>query len=160
MFGSKKLVLKVISRDITHKQTAKGVKIIYKDLDFVRFTFDEMVSRLKGEGFQVEGVLIVEFIKYSQELGNEILLGFRKSEAFGPVISFSKGGSDAEHFAANFSPPNLILAPIDRKWSTALLESTKIQKKIYRKGSKGLHHEDCECRDEAESSGNRFFKLF
>jgi len=135
MFGSEQLVLKVISRDITHKQNANGVKIVYKDLDFVRFTFDEMVSGLKREGFRVEGILIVEFIEYSRELGNEVLLGFRESEAFGPVISFSKGGSDAEHFAANFSPPNLILAPIDRKWSTALLESTKIRKRYIAKGA-------------------------
>jgi acyl-CoA synthetase (NDP forming) len=135
LFGSKQLVLKVISRDITHKQKFNGVKIIYKDLDFARFTFDKMVSRLKKEGFHVEGILIVECIEYSKALGNEVLLGFRESEAFGPVISFSKGGSDAEHFATYFSPPNLILAPIDKKWSTALLASTKIQKKYIETGA-------------------------
>ncbi len=31
MFGSRKFVLKVISRDITHKQNANGVDIIYPD---------------------------------------------------------------------------------------------------------------------------------
>jgi acyl-CoA synthetase (NDP forming) len=106
LFGSKQLVLKVISRDITHKQKSNGVKIIYKDLDFVRFTFDKMVSRLKKEGFHVEGILIVEFIEYSKELGNEVLLRFRRCahffdcqtrnglpERFYPVSSDPKGKS-------------------------------------------------------------------
>ena len=135
LFGSDKLVVKIISRDITHKQDLAGVAIVHKDLAFVRFTCARMAGRLCREGYRVDGILLVEFVSYSQELGNEILLGFRQSEAFGPVISFSKGGSDAEHFAANFSPPNLILAPIDRRWASALLASTRIQKKYAARGN-------------------------
>jgi hypothetical protein len=48
--------------------------------------------------------------------------------------SFSKGGADAEHFAAHFSAPNLVLAPIDQQWSQALLESTHIHKKYMQQG--------------------------
>jgi hypothetical protein len=86
---------------------------------------------------KIEGLLFDEFIDYSQDLGNENLLGFRESEAFGPVISFSKGGLDAEHFAQYYSPPNLILAPIDRQWAQTLLESTHIQKKYAAQGKTG-----------------------
>jgi acyl-CoA synthetase (NDP forming) len=74
-------------------------------------------------------------------LGNEVLLGFRESETFGPVISFSKGGTDAEHFANHFSSPNLVLAPIDGRWARALLESTHIYQKYVGRGLS--HYVDC-----------------
>jgi acyl-CoA synthetase (NDP forming) len=138
LFGSKKLVLKAIAKDLTHKQTVGGVVIVYKDLEFIRYSFDKMLSSLTTKGYAVEGLLLVEHIAYSKDLGNEILLGFRESAAFGPVISFSKGGSDAEHFATHFSAPNLILAPIGRSWASALLESTKIYKKYASEGKAGV----------------------
>jgi 3-hydroxypropionyl-CoA synthetase (ADP-forming) len=128
-FGSEKIVLKIVSREIAHKQKSGGVKVVYKDLDFVRYTFDHMRSSFESSGARVDGILLAQHIDYSKDLGNEILLGFRESEAFGPVISFSKGGTDAEHFAHNFSAPNLILAPINHEWATALQASTRIQKK-------------------------------
>jgi 3-hydroxypropionyl-CoA synthetase (ADP-forming) len=133
-FAGERLVLKVISSQVAHKQRAGGVRIAYRDLDFLRYCAREMRQRFTEAGAAVEGVLLVEHVEYSQELGNEILLGFRESAAFGPVISFSKGGSDAEHFAANFSPPNLILPPIDRRWAEALLASTHINKKYLAEG--------------------------
>jgi 3-hydroxypropionyl-CoA synthetase (ADP-forming) len=79
-------------------------------------------------------VLLVEYVEYSKDLGNEILLGFRESTAFGPVISFSKGGTDAEHFASHFSSPNLILPPLDRQWADALMASTHISGKYLAEG--------------------------
>jgi len=134
MFGSEKIVLKVVSKEITHKQKSGGVKIVYKDLDFVKYSFNKMKTHFEKINLNIEGILFVEYVEYSKDLGNETLLGFKESNAFGPVISFSKGGTDAEHFAKNFSPPNLILAPINRKWALALLGSTKIQKKYIEEG--------------------------
>jgi acyl-CoA synthetase (NDP forming) len=133
-FGSSRIVLKVVSRHITHKQKTGGVKVVHKDLDFVRYSFEKMKSAFENQKIKIEGILLVEYIEYSKDLGNENLLGFRESEAFGPIISFSKGGSDAEHFATYFSSPNLILAPINRQWAEALQSSTKIQKKYLDEG--------------------------
>ena len=132
--GGDRVVMKVVSPAITHKQSLGGVRVVYKDLDFVRYTFTTMLAAFREKGIPVEGILFVEHVAYSRDLGNEALLGFRESEAFGPVISFSKGGSDAEHFARYFSPPNLIMAPIDRQWAQALLESTSIHKKYVVQG--------------------------
>jgi len=133
-FGSEKIVIKGVASELTHKQEVGGVQMVYKDLEFVKYAYKRMKTDLAARNLKIEGILFVEFINYSQDLGNENLLGFRESEAFGPVISFSKGGSDAEHFARHYSPPNLILAPIDRKWAQALLESTHIQKKYIAQG--------------------------
>jgi acyl-CoA synthetase (NDP forming) len=133
-FGSDKVVLKVVSARVAHKQAAGGVEVVYKDPAFVRYRFAALKRRFADRGLPVEGVLFVEHVDYTQELGNEVMLGFRESEAFGPVISFSKGGSDAEHFAEHFSAPNLILAPIDGAWARALLESTHIHQKYLQQG--------------------------
>ena len=143
LFSGSKLVCKIIAADITHKQKQGGVKIVHKDLDFIKYTAEQMIRRFEGPAgsergssdARVEGVLLANYINYSKDLGNEVLLGIRESRAFGPVISFSKGGTDAEHFAANFSPPNLILPPIDREWAQALQASTHIQKKYIAEGT-------------------------
>ena len=134
LFGTNRIVLKAVSRDLVHKHKYGGVRIVYKDLDFVRYSWEKMHDELVEKRFNLEGIILVEYVEYSKDLGNEILLGFREFESFGPVISFSKGGTDAEHFAENYSPPNLILAPIDRNWAVALLESTRIQKKYIQEG--------------------------
>jgi acyl-CoA synthetase (NDP forming) len=134
VIGTDRVVVKVVSPEVPHKQKLGGVRMAYKDLDFVRYTVSRMRESFRDQGLEVFGFLLVEEVRYSKDLGNEILLGFRESQAFGPVISFSKGGTDAEHFAANFSAPNLILAPIDREWASALQASTRIQKKYLSEG--------------------------
>ncbi|UCF98124.1 MAG: acetate--CoA ligase family protein [Spirochaetaceae bacterium] len=134
VFASEKIVLKIISGQIAHKQKAGGIKVVYKDLDFVKYSVRELLRGFAEQGTEVQGVLLVEHVDYSKDLGNEILLGFRESMAFGPVISFSKGGTDAEHFAGHFSAPNLILPPLDRQWADALMASTHISGKYLAEG--------------------------
>lgn len=128
--GGSSLVMKIVSPSVAHKEGAGGVRMVHADLDFVRYSHDQMTAAFREKGLPVEGVLLVERVAYAPELGNEILLGFRESETFGPVLSFSKGGRDAEFFARHFSPPNLILAPVNRFWATALLESSHIHEKF------------------------------
>ena len=128
-FTSDALVMKIVSPAVAHKMAVNGVRTVYKDLDFLKYSCDRLQEEIAARGHPVDGVLLVDHIAYTKDLGNEVLLGFRESDAFGPVISFSKGGTDAEHFAEHFSPPNLILAPIDEAWARALLQSTKIYKK-------------------------------
>ncbi len=133
-FAGARIVMKIAAADITHKMAVGGIRTVPKDLDFVRYTFESLVEAAREQGYRPAGVLLAEHVDYSSDLGNEILLGFRESEAFGPLISFSKGGSDAEHFARHFSPPNLILAPIDQSWARALLNSTHIYQKYLEDG--------------------------
>ena len=133
-FGSSRVVLKIVSPEVAHKEKLGGVKVLHKDLDFIRYSYLAMMERFGTAGYKTEGALLTEFIDYSPELGNEVMIGFRESETFGPVISFSKGGSDAEHFAKHFSPPNLVLPPINADWARALLSSTEIHKKYEQEG--------------------------
>ncbi|MBF9014065.1 MULTISPECIES: acetate--CoA ligase family protein [unclassified Oceanispirochaeta] len=128
-FGSSRIVMKIVSPQVAHKEKLGGVKVLYKDIDFLKYSFQAMRERFREQDIPVAGVLLVDFIEYSPELGNEVMIGFRESETFGPVISFSKGGSDAEHFASHFSAPNLVLPPLNKEWARALLSSTDIHKK-------------------------------
>ncbi len=137
-FSSDTLVMKIVSPAVAHKMAVNGVRHVYRDLDFLKYTCERLQQEIAALGHPVDGILLVDHITYTKDLGNEVLLGFRESDAFGPVISFSKGGTDAEHFAEHFSPPNLILAPIDEVWARALLQSTKIHKK-YLKDARRNH---------------------
>ena len=133
-FGSSRIVIKIISGAVAHKQKLGGVKVLYKDLDFVKYSVRNMIETFRDRDIEVEGVLLVEFVEYSPELGNEALIGFQESGVFGPVLSFSKGGSDAELFAKHFSAPNLLLPPVTQEWAGALLASTEIHNKYIQEG--------------------------
>ncbi len=133
-FQGKKIVLKVISAEVGHKAKMGGVKVVPRTVEKARCAFNAMARDFEKQGIAMQGALLVQWVRYSRELGNEVLLGFRESETFGPVISFSKGGNDAEHFADHFSPPNLILAPIDEQWARGLMESTHIYQKYVGQG--------------------------
>lgn len=137
MFRGNKIVLKVISTEVGHKAKMGGVQVVPRTAEKACAAFNALSMNFSRQGIAVQGILLVQWVRYSRELGNEVLLGFRESETFGPVISLSKGGSDAEHFAAHFSPPNLILAPIDEQWARGLLESTHIYQKYV---GRGLSH--------------------
>ena len=139
-FGSDRIVLKIVSESVIHKKKLGGVRIVHKDTEFVKYSFEKMLKDFKDNNFPVTGILIVDFISYSEEIGNEILLGLRETPSFGPVLSFSKGGADAEHFASRYSPPNLVLPPVTKKWAKDLLSSTEIYKK-YTKDKRDFHIE-------------------
>ena len=129
IFGSHKVVLKIVSSSVIHKKKLGGVKIIYKDPDFVRYSASAMTENFTKQGYPVRGILATEFIDYSEEIGNETLIGFRETLSFGPVLTFTKGGADAEHFASRYCPPTLVLPPVNMKWAKDLLSSTEIYKK-------------------------------
>ena len=139
-FGSERVVLKIVSESVIHKKKLGGVRIVYKDTGLVKYSLDKMIRDFRDNNFPVTGILIVDFINYSEEIGNEILLGLRETPSFGPVLSFSKGGADAEHFASRYSPPNLVLPPVTMKWAKTLLSSTEIYKK-YTKDRRDSHIE-------------------
>jgi 3-hydroxypropionyl-CoA synthetase (ADP-forming) len=151
-FRGRRIVVKVVAGSISHKESLGGVQVAVREVDRVRAVSEQMKADFASRGITIQGVLLVQWVRYSRELGNEVLLGLRQSETFGPVISLSKGGGDAEHFATHFSPPNLILAPIDGQWALALLASTHIYQKYMEQG-KGSYVARC------ADAGTRFSHL-
>lgn len=134
-FGDK-IVVKVVSKDIAHKQKIGGVKVVSNSEElFVQFVLFKMKEEVLGhfsdeDKPEIEGFLIVEFVDFTQSLGSELLIGVKNDDAFGPVVTLSKGGDDAEFFAKYYDPANLFLPYMTPEEAGQLAGSLKIINKF------------------------------
>ncbi len=80
------VVMKVSSKKIVHKTKVNGVRLGIKNLNEAKKVFKELM-KIKN----AEGVLIQR-----QVHGEEYLLGLKRTEDFGYVVAFGKGGSKVE----------------------------------------------------------------
>lgn len=138
-FGAAVMV-KTVSRDMAHNQRYGGVKkITNMDPLFVRFVLssmkDEVLSHFaEGSKPRIDGFLIVEFVKFTQALGNEIMIGMGEDPSFGAVVTLTKGGDDAEFFSRYYDPANLFLAPITFEEALEITRALKIRHKYEETG--------------------------
>ncbi len=130
------LILKIVSPDIPHKQKLGGVKkVSAADPLYVQFVLsrmkEEVLSHFASDAApRIAGFLLVEYIPHTQAIGYEVLIGFRADPAFGPVLTVSKGGDDAEFFAAHYDPANLFLPPMEYPEALAFTRSMHIRHKF------------------------------
>jgi len=84
------VVLKISSKDITHKSDAGGVKVNLKDKADVERAYDEIMASAKKKfpNAVIEGVTVQSMAKP----GIEVIMGIVKDRSFGPVIMFGLGG--------------------------------------------------------------------
>jgi acyl-CoA synthetase (NDP forming) len=130
------LVAKIVSPQVPHKQKLGGVRVISStDPLYVQYVLarmrDEVESHFSPEERPaIAGFLLVEHVPHTQALGNEVLVGFREDPAFGPALTVSKGGDDAEFFAQNYDPANIFLPPMEYDDALALMRSLHIRRKF------------------------------
>jgi 3-hydroxypropionyl-CoA synthetase (ADP-forming) len=129
------VVVKIVSPGIPHKSKIGGVKKISSaDPLYVQFVMarmrDEVLSHFPGEKPSITGFLLVEYIPHSQAIGYEVLIGFREDPGFGPALTVSKGGDDAEFFAAHYDPANIFLPPMEEEEARAFTRSLHIRYKF------------------------------
>jgi acyl-CoA synthetase (NDP forming) len=130
------VMVKVVSPGIPHKQKVGGVKrVATTDPLYVQFVLtrmrEEVLSHFPPEnGPAITGFLLVEYVPHTQAIGYEVLVGFRHDPAFGPVLTVSKGGDDAEFFAAHYDPANLFLPPLEYADALAFMQSLHIRHKF------------------------------
>ena len=128
------IVIKIVSQQIAHKQKIGGVqKIVPHDVFFVRYVLDKMkeqVLKNTSPDTIINGFLIVEAVNFSQGLGFELLYGVNNDRAFGPTLTLSKGGDDAEFFAKYYDKANLFLPPFSYEKSLDLVNQLKIKNKF------------------------------
>lgn len=142
-FRSPFLMLKTVSRDMAHNQKFGGVrKVAGKDPLFVQFVLtrmrEEVLSHFDDENKPViDGFLIIEFVKFTQALGNEIMIGLKEDLAFGSVTTLTKGGDDAEFFAKYYDPANLSISPVTPETADEIVEGLKIRHKYLESGNPG-----------------------
>ena len=123
-----KVVLKVVSPDITHKTEARGVRIVAREIGAVEAAFDLMMREVpetyaaylenhagevpsalagrRGHGLEqrvtdrIVGILLCSFMPPdSQGFATELFVGIRSTEEFGPIISAGLGGVEMELLA-------------------------------------------------------------
>jgi acyl-CoA synthetase (NDP forming) len=134
-FGGKDIMVKVVSRDLAHNQRYGGVKKVgIADPLFIRYVLSHMRKEVLShfaddQKPRIDGFLLIEFIHFTQAIGDEIMVGFQDDPAFGTVVTLSKGGDDAEFFAKYYDPANLLIAPISLDDAKKLLDNLNIRHK-------------------------------
>jgi acetyltransferase len=115
------VVVKLLSKTITHKTDVGGVKLnLQTDADVAR-AFDEIaaaVERTAGPG-HFDGVTVQSMIRLD---GYELILGSKIDPQFGPVILFGMGGQLVEVFQDRA----LALPPLTSTLARRMMERTKI----------------------------------
>ena len=97
-----RVVIKVISPQILHKSDVGGVAVVPREARAVTEAVREMEARLGAR--DVTGFTINQFVRYDRSLGNELLVGLRWTDDFGPVVTVGAGGIYTEFLAAAFKP--------------------------------------------------------
>jgi acetyltransferase len=115
------VVLKINSRDITHKSDAKGVLLDLKDSQEVSNAFEQIIRNAKSYNSKarLEGVTIQPMIQHTDL---ELILGAKKDRDFGPVILFGMGGVLTEVL----KDQALALPPLNRLLAKRLIEKTSV----------------------------------
>lgn len=141
-FGDE-VIVKIVSPDIAHKQKVGGVKKVksYEPL-YVQYVLEKMKEEVlshynEGEQPRISGFLIVELIQFTQSIGYEILLGVKSDPSFGPIVTLSKGGDDAEFFAKYYDKANLVIPRLSYEEAQELTRKLKIKHKF-----KNIGHEE------------------
>ena len=115
------VVLKINSRDITHKSDAKGVLLDLKNEQEVSGAFDLIMQNAKcyNPNASLEGVSIQPMIRPKSL---ELIVGAKKDRDFGPVILFGMGGI----FTEVFRDQAIALPPLNRLLAKRLMEQTRV----------------------------------
>jgi len=115
------VVLKINSRDITHKSDAKGVVLDLKNENEVRDAFDRIIKNAQAyhPEARIDGVTIQPMRKRP---GYELICGAKQDRDFGPVVLFGMGGILTEVLKDRA----LALPPLNRLLAKRLMEETKV----------------------------------
>jgi acetyltransferase len=107
------VVLKIMSRDISHKSDVGGVQLNLASAEAVHRAAGDMLSaaRRAAPGARIDGFIVQPMIRRPH--AHELIAGIAEDAVFGPVILFGHGGTAAEVIgdrAIGLPPLNPILA--------------------------------------------------
>jgi acetyltransferase len=115
-------VLKIHSRDITHKSDVGGVRLDLQNEAMVGSAFDEMMRNVRSLAPQarVEGVAVQPMLRFPH--AREVLVGVATDPVFGPVISFGAGGVSVEAVRDTA----VALPPLNAPLARELMQRTRV----------------------------------
>lgn len=118
------VVLKVLSRDISHKSDVGGVVLNLTNADAVRAAAATILANAKAkrpdakiDGFMVQPMML-------RPKARELILGIANDPTFGSVIVFGHGGTAVEVI----NDKALALPPLDLKLARDLVERTRVSR--------------------------------
>jgi acetyltransferase len=115
------VVMKINSRDITHKSDAKGVLLDLKNEGEVSRGYEQIIRNAKSYNAKarLEGVTVQPMIEFTDL---ELIIGAKKDRDFGPVILFGMGGVLTEVLKDRA----IALPPLNRLLAKRLMEQTRV----------------------------------
>jgi acyl-CoA synthetase (NDP forming) len=116
------VVLKISSKDITHKSDAGGVKVNLKDKAAVEKAYDDIMASCtaKYPNANIEGVAVQRMAK----AGTEVIIGMTKDPSFGPVLMFGLGGI----FVEVLKDVAFRIVPLEKKDASEMINEIKGKK--------------------------------
>ena len=135
------VVLKINSRNISHKSDAKGVLLDLKNESEVRDAFDRIIKNAHAYNpkARIDGVTIQPMRKRPDY---ELILGAKQDRDFGPVILFGMGGILTEVLKDRA----IALPPLNRLLAKRLMEETKVSQLL--KGYRDIPPADIQLLEE------------
>jgi acetyltransferase len=118
----RRVVLKILSPDISHKSDAGGVRLDLDGPEAVEKAATEMLATVKQRvpGARIAGFVVEEMIVRPQ--AHELLLGVGDDRVFGPILLFGQGGTAAEVIRDRA----IGLPPLNRPLALDLIGRTRI----------------------------------
>ncbi len=115
------VVLKVLSKTISHKTDVGGVQLNLQDEAAVRSAYRAIQSSVaeKADPSQFSGVSVQPMVKLD---GYELILGSSMDPQFGPVILFGSGGQLVEVYRDHA----LALPPLNTTLAQRMMEQTRV----------------------------------
>lgn len=113
------VVMKIVSEQILHKTDAGGVAIGLQNAEEVRTAFRAILEKARqfNPDAEIDGVLVQKMAP----AGEEIILGSKRYDVFGPLLMFGIGGI----FVEVFQDVEFRLAPIGRNEARRMIRSIK-----------------------------------
>ncbi len=114
------VVLKIASKDISHKSDVGGVKVGLRSKEEVERAFIEITSRARNlrPNAYILGCLVQEMAPSGSK---EVIIGFKRDEQFGPLLMFGLGGIYVEVL----KDVSFKLAPVTRQEALDMIRSIR-----------------------------------
>jgi len=118
------VVVKILSRDITHKSDVGGVRLSLQNAAMVASAFDDMMRHVRAlrPDARIEGALVQPMLRFAD--AREVLVGVATDALFGPVISFGAGGVSVEAVRDTA----IALPPLNAPLARELMSRTRVQR--------------------------------
>ena len=118
------VVLKIMSRDITHKSDVGGVVLNLTSPEAVRAATADIIARAKvlRPEARISGVIVQAMVLRPK--ARELILGLADDPTFGTVVVFGRGGTAVEII----NDKALALPPLDLQLARGLIERTRVSR--------------------------------